>query len=68
MAGCRAEGCPDRSLTPSVARSLREFEEASASKAGHPEPQGNRGELISGYDLAAQGLLRYFRTHGLLSE
>ncbi|HEV2167240.1 MAG TPA: MBL fold metallo-hydrolase, partial [Thermoplasmata archaeon] len=51
-----------------VARSLREFEEASAASAGHPAPQGDRGELISGYDLAAQGLLRYFRTRGLLPE
>jgi glyoxylase-like metal-dependent hydrolase (beta-lactamase superfamily II) len=52
----------------SVARALRTFEEAAAARAGHPEPQGERGELISGYDLAAQGLLRYFRTHGDLRE
>ncbi|MCI4358419.1 MAG: MBL fold metallo-hydrolase [Thermoplasmata archaeon] len=53
---------------PAVSRALRTVEEGSAARAGHSDPQEDRGELISGYDLAAQGLLRYFRTQGLLSE
>jgi glyoxylase-like metal-dependent hydrolase (beta-lactamase superfamily II) len=53
---------------PSVARALRASEERAAAGAGRMDPQGERGELISGYDLAAQGLVRYFRTHGLLPE
>ncbi|MCI4349093.1 MAG: hypothetical protein L3J93_02590, partial [Thermoplasmata archaeon] len=50
---------------PAIARALRHFEERAASEAGGapPVPAEDR---ISGYDLAAQGLLRYFRVHGLL--
>ncbi len=53
---------------PAVARALRTFEEQAAAIVGRKDSQGERGELISGYDLAAQGLVRYFRTHGLLPE
>jgi hypothetical protein len=45
-----------------VAQRLRELDAA--------EPDGEPADLasmVSGYDLAAQGLLRYFETHGLLS-
>ncbi len=37
---------------------------ADAPAAG--EDVGDRASLVSGYDLAAQGFLRYFQTHGLL--
>ncbi len=44
-----------------VARRLREEDESS----GAIEP-GDRAGLVSGYELAAQGLLRYFELRGLL--
>ncbi len=44
-----------------VARRLREEDEAAGSK----EPVDRAG-LVSGYDLAAQGFVRYFETRGLL--
>lgn len=35
----------------------------------HPEPRdGDPASLLSSYELAAQGLLRYFRTHGDIGE
>jgi glyoxylase-like metal-dependent hydrolase (beta-lactamase superfamily II) len=46
-----------------VAGRLRELDRASPSGAA-----GDPASLVSGYDLAAQGLLRYFRTHGELGE
>jgi glyoxylase-like metal-dependent hydrolase (beta-lactamase superfamily II) len=46
-----------------VARVLRQLE----IDAGRVDPQrDDAGELVSGYQLAASGLLRYFRTRGLL--
>ena len=37
------------------------------AEADPPEP-GDRSALVSGYEVAAQGLLRYFQTHGELPE
>jgi hypothetical protein len=53
---------------PYVAQGLREHEEAVARAAGHTIVPEDRGVLVSGYEMAAMGLLRYFRTHGLLPE
>ena len=39
---------------------------ARLAEADAAEP-GDRPSLVSGYDLAAQGLLRYFQTHGELA-
>ncbi|HYK93823.1 MAG TPA: MBL fold metallo-hydrolase [Thermoplasmata archaeon] len=52
---------------PHVAAALRSHEEAAAARSGAAVPSEDRGALVSGYDLAAQGLLRYFETRGLLS-
>ena len=51
---------PDAAL---ITERLKEFDrEASASA-----PPSERESLVSGYELAAQGFLRYFETHGLLT-
>ncbi len=42
-----------------VAERLREHDLATG-----PSPTGDIASLVSGYDLAAQGLLRYFQRHG----
>ncbi|MCI4369357.1 MAG: MBL fold metallo-hydrolase [Thermoplasmata archaeon] len=49
-----------------IVRALRSYEESRAARLGVPGPASEQGDLVSGYDLAAQGLLRYFRTHGIL--
>jgi len=46
-----------------VAAVLAEHERERALAAGRPVPSEERGGLISGFELAAQGLLRYFETH-----
>lgn len=46
-----------------IARALRAHEEARRSDVGANRPAEDRGALVSGYDLAGQGLLRYFQTH-----
>ncbi|MCI4327347.1 MAG: MBL fold metallo-hydrolase [Thermoplasmata archaeon] len=51
-----------------VARALREHEDAVARAEGLPLASDGPESLVSGYDLAAQGLLRYFRVRGLLPE
>lgn len=51
-----------------VAAALRTHEEAEARAAGRTARDEERGLLVSGYELAAQGLLRYFRVHGRLPE
>jgi len=53
---------------PHVAAALQRVEEARLRSAGSSPAEQPKSELVSGYDLAAQGLLRYFRTHGLLPE
>jgi glyoxylase-like metal-dependent hydrolase (beta-lactamase superfamily II) len=52
-----------------VARALRVTEEEASRRAGRPVGgPDERGEMVSGYELAAQGLLRYFRTRGWIPE
>jgi len=45
-----------------IAEQLRELD-----RRDHPEEPADLASLVSGYDLAAQGLLRYFQTHGELA-
>ena len=49
-----------------VARALRARETERASGTGSTDP--TRGEMVSGYELAAQGLVRYLRGRGLIPE
>jgi glyoxylase-like metal-dependent hydrolase (beta-lactamase superfamily II) len=51
-----------------VARALREHEESVARAEGVPPLAEDAGALVSGYELAAQGLIRYLRVRGLLPE
>ncbi len=48
-----------------VAARLKAFDE---SGAGRDVPPNDRESLVSGYELAAQGFLRYFETHGLIGR
>ena len=50
-----------------VAAGLREYEEKAAAAANAAPPNEDRGSMVSGYDLAAQGLLRYFEVRRMLS-
>jgi glyoxylase-like metal-dependent hydrolase (beta-lactamase superfamily II) len=43
-----------------VATALQLHEQSAAASAGSPLPAEDRGRMVSGYELAAQGLLRYF--------
>jgi glyoxylase-like metal-dependent hydrolase (beta-lactamase superfamily II) len=45
-----------------VGRRLAEFDRSAAERESPPD----RESLVSGYELAALGFLRYFETHGLL--
>ena len=47
-----------------VARRLREYDESTGPVL---DPR-DRASLVSGYDIAAQGYLRFFETHGLLGR
>ncbi|MCI4339721.1 MAG: MBL fold metallo-hydrolase [Thermoplasmata archaeon] len=51
-----------------VARALRQRETERAVAAGAQPLDLARGEMVSGYELAAQGLLRYLRVRGLVPE
>ncbi len=51
-----------------VARALRTREAELATAAGTTPLDLARGEMVSGYELAAQGLLRYLRGRGLVAE
>ena len=51
-----------------VARALQARETERALAAGAAPVDLARAELVSGYELAAQGLLRYLRVHGDLPE
>jgi glyoxylase-like metal-dependent hydrolase (beta-lactamase superfamily II) len=44
-----------------IAGALRRFDAAPGGRAGN-----DRESIVSGYDMAAMGFLRYFETHGLL--
>jgi glyoxylase-like metal-dependent hydrolase (beta-lactamase superfamily II) len=52
----------------SISKALEDHEAARRSRESPPPPSDRRGNLISGFDLAAMGFLRYFRTRGLLGE
>lgn len=54
---------PDR-----VARALATHEREEADAHGGRVAGEERGELVNGYSLAAQGFLRYFRRRGLVPE
>lgn len=54
----------EEATVPHVVRALRQLEQSRGDTEGASR---EASELISGYDLAAQGLLRYFSTHGLLT-
>lgn len=60
LAAARAEP-----TVASVTDALRRAE-GTGSRAPERDPSGERVDLISSYDLAAQGLLRYFQRRGLL--
>jgi glyoxylase-like metal-dependent hydrolase (beta-lactamase superfamily II) len=47
-----------------IARALEGYEREAAARSGRTLPDAGSEELISGYRLAAQGLLRYLQTHG----
>jgi glyoxylase-like metal-dependent hydrolase (beta-lactamase superfamily II) len=49
-----------------VTAALRATELRRVAEAGVAPPGSDAGELVSGYEMAAMGLLRYFRTAGLL--
>lgn len=50
-----------------VAERLREHDQRSEAQEPKNAPaRDDRTALVSGYDLAAQGFLRYFETHGFL--
>jgi glyoxylase-like metal-dependent hydrolase (beta-lactamase superfamily II) len=57
-------------VDPSAAYVAAALRELDAPRRGGGRPDGpagsDRGSMVSGYELAAQGLLRYFQTHGLL--
>jgi hypothetical protein len=48
-----------------VARRLEEDDRATLEREGSVS-DSERESLVSGYDLAAKGFLRYFETHGSL--
>jgi glyoxylase-like metal-dependent hydrolase (beta-lactamase superfamily II) len=49
-----------------LAAALAEHERTEAMAHGGWAAAEERGELVNGYQLAAQGFLRYFQVHGLL--
>jgi glyoxylase-like metal-dependent hydrolase (beta-lactamase superfamily II) len=59
----------DVALAAARERPDAEFIAAKLAEADRAEPSADpadRASLVSGYDLAAQGFLRYFQTHGEL--
>jgi glyoxylase-like metal-dependent hydrolase (beta-lactamase superfamily II) len=54
---------PDVEYIAAALRSAEEVRDRAEPRV--PQPRA-RGELVSSYAMAAQGLLRYFRTHGEL--
>ncbi len=51
-----------------VAERLREHDRSTARVSPGPPGRDDRSTMVSGYDLAAAGFLRYFETHGLLGR
>jgi glyoxylase-like metal-dependent hydrolase (beta-lactamase superfamily II) len=52
---------------PEVAFLAARLQEHDRITTGLPETAPDRESLVSGYELAAAGFLRYFETHGLLA-
>jgi glyoxylase-like metal-dependent hydrolase (beta-lactamase superfamily II) len=46
---------------------LREHDRATKAEGAAASPADDRSTLVSGYELAARGFLRYFETHGILT-
>jgi glyoxylase-like metal-dependent hydrolase (beta-lactamase superfamily II) len=51
-----------------IARRLEEHDRAVLEVEGVTPSQAERESLVSGYDLAARGFLRFFETHGELAS
>jgi glyoxylase-like metal-dependent hydrolase (beta-lactamase superfamily II) len=51
-----------------VAQRLREHDRPTHAPPGGPTGADDRSTLVSGYELAALGFLRYFETHGLIAR
>jgi glyoxylase-like metal-dependent hydrolase (beta-lactamase superfamily II) len=52
-----------------IAQRLREHDRPDAPPSpGTSPPTDDRSTLVSGYELAARGFLRYFETHGILAS
>ena len=49
-----------------IAARLRDYDREVLAREAGPIPESDPALLVSGYELAAAGLLRYFETHGLL--
>jgi glyoxylase-like metal-dependent hydrolase (beta-lactamase superfamily II) len=47
---------------------LQEYDAESLAREGHRPSELDRESLVSGYELAAAGYLRYFETHGLVAR
>jgi glyoxylase-like metal-dependent hydrolase (beta-lactamase superfamily II) len=50
-----------------IGRRLEEFDAVTLRAEGVSPSEAERESLVSGYDLAAKGFLRYFETHGDLA-
>jgi len=51
-----------------ITAQLREHDESSLAREGTRLGELERESLVSGYELAAAGFLRYFETHGLIAR
>ncbi len=58
----------ERREVPWIAERLRAHDQASGESAPGPPAPADRESLVSGYELAAAGFLRYFETHGLIGQ
>ena len=54
----------ERADSEFVTARLKAYDEASTVHVS----KNDRESLVSGYELAAQGFLRYFETHGLIGR
>ncbi|MCI4337061.1 MAG: MBL fold metallo-hydrolase [Thermoplasmata archaeon] len=58
--GAAREAALTSPTVTSVAHALEQYEVGAAAAVGIAQPSEDRDRLVSGYELAAQGLLRYF--------
>jgi glyoxylase-like metal-dependent hydrolase (beta-lactamase superfamily II) len=58
----------EQAEVPFVAARLREHDQDEMSAEGHSTATHDRESLVSGYDLAAAGFLRYFETRGWIGK